>query len=166
MEHFAVRILNSHRVMAIATVRPDGWPQNTFVGYANRGFDLVFMIYRESQKLANIQHDDRIAIAVGGDPAELGQVQAVYAGACAEEITNEAERQEAWRQLMQRHSNLAGSKIPTATEAVFMKATCKYVSVLDYTQGLGHREQFIVDESGSPVPVDSLDDRWAGDAGR
>ena len=66
MEHLAIRILNAHQTMAISTVRPDGWPQTTIVGYANRGFDIVFLIYRTGQKWANIQHDDRISIAVSG----------------------------------------------------------------------------------------------------
>lgn len=154
MEHTAVKILNAHRIMAISTVRPDGWPQTTVVGYANQGFELVFLIYRSGQKFANIQHDDRISIAVAAEPMDMRQLQAVYAGGHAKQITDETERAEAWKQLMQRHSNLAGSQIPDATEAVFMRTTCKYVSVLDFTQGLGHREQLVVDDSGNAVPVD------------
>ena len=150
MEQPAIRILNTHRIMAISTIRPDGWPQTTIVGYANRGFDLVFLIYRSSQKLANIRHDDRISVAVAAEPAELDQLQAVYASAHAREITVESEREAAWRQLMERHANLAGSQIPEATEAVFMAARCEHVSMLDFTQGLGHREQLIV-----PVPQSS-----------
>ena len=60
MEHPAVRILNANRIMSISTVRPDGWPQTTIVGYANRGFELLFMIYRSGQKFANIYKDDRV----------------------------------------------------------------------------------------------------------
>lgn len=149
MLHPAIRILNDHQTMAISTVRPDGWPQTTIVGYANRGFDIVFLIYRTGQKWANIQHDDRISIAVASEPLDLNSLQAVYAGAHAKEIVDEYERQEAWRQLMQRHANLAGSQIPEATEAVFMRAQCKYVSVLDFTQGLGHREQVTLDDQGN-----------------
>ena len=149
MNHTAVRILNTHQTLAISTVRPDGWPQTTIVGYANRGFDIVFLIYRTGQKWANIQHDDRISIAVASEPLDLNSLQAVYAGAHAAEITDEAERQQAWEQLMQRHANLAGSQIPEVTEAVFMRAKCKYVSVLDFTKGLGHREQFTVDDQGN-----------------
>ena len=33
-------LLDQHRIMTIATLRPDGWPQATTVGYANEG--LVF----------------------------------------------------------------------------------------------------------------------------
>jgi hypothetical protein len=40
MQDKAIEILNSHRIMAISTLRPDGWPQTTIVGYANEGLTL------------------------------------------------------------------------------------------------------------------------------
>ena len=67
MEAKAIEILNAHRIMAIATVRPDGWPQATMVGYANHDLLIYFVISRHSQKFANIAKDDRISIAVGRD---------------------------------------------------------------------------------------------------
>lgn len=161
MEHPAVKILNQHRIMAIATVRPDGWPQTTIVGYANRGFELVFLIFRAGQKFANIQHNDHIAIAVADEPERLEDLQAVYAGARASEITDDAGRAEAWRLLMERDSNLAGFKMPEASEAAFMRARCQYVSVLDFTQGLGHREQLTIGEDGRVVEGDKQPDDWA-----
>ncbi len=30
-------ILDQHRIMTVATLRPDGWPQATTVGYVNEG---------------------------------------------------------------------------------------------------------------------------------
>lgn len=165
MEEPAIKILNAHRIMAISTVRPDGWPQTTIVGYANRGFELVFLIYRASQKFANIQHDDRVSIAVAVEPRELTELQAVYAGAKAREINDPAEREAAWRLLMERHSNLSGFKIPDSSEAVFMAAKCKYVSVLDYTQGPGHREHFVVDDEGRAAQSDVVEEKWGRDAG-
>ena len=164
MEHTAVKILNAHRIMAISTVRPDGWPQTTIVGYANDGFELVFLIYRSGQKFANIEQDDRISIAVAAEPAELSDLKAVYAGGHAREITDANERAQAWKQLMERHSNLAGFRIPDASEAVFMRMTCKYVSVLDFSQGIGHREQLTVDDSGAPVNVAAGKDEWGASA--
>lgn len=160
MEHTAVKILNSHRMMAISTVRPDGWPQTTIVGYANEGFDLFFLIFRASQKLANIQHDDRVSVAVAAEPEDLHDLQAVYAGAHAREITDPKKREDAWKLLMQRHSNLAGFQFPGAGEAAFMQATCKYVSVLDFSQSLGHREQLTIDDQGVPIELGLQKDAW------
>lgn len=161
MENGAVTILDSQRLMAISTVRPDGWPQTTIVGYANRGFDLYFMIFRSGQKFANIQHDDRISIAVASPAADVSEIKAVYAGAHAREIADPAKRAEAWRQLVQRHSNLAGFQMPDPGQAVLMEAKCKYVSVLDFSQGLGHREQLVIDDQGAPVEIDHDRDEWA-----
>jgi nitroimidazol reductase NimA-like FMN-containing flavoprotein (pyridoxamine 5'-phosphate oxidase superfamily) len=165
MEHPAITILNTNRIMAISTVRPDGWPQTTIVGYANRGFDIYFLIFRASQKYANIQRDNRISIAVAPEPAEIEQLKAVYAGLAAEEITDQGEREAAWRLLMERSSNLAGFEMPDADQAVFMRGRCKFVSLLDFSQGLGHREQFTVDASGAVTSEGHSKDEWpaAGD---
>lgn len=153
MERTAITILNSHRIMAISTVRPDGWPQTTMVGYANRGFELFFLIFRSGQKFSNIQHDNRVSIAIASEPVGLSDLKAFYAGAHATEITDPLERDAAWKLLMERHSNLAGFRMPEASEAVFMCAACKYVSVLDFSQGLGHRDQLLLDDVGVPVEV-------------
>ena len=47
-------LLDRHRTMRIATLRPDGWPQVTTVGYANEGFTIYFLCGPDSQKAANI----------------------------------------------------------------------------------------------------------------
>ena len=99
----AIEILNAHRTMAVSTVRPDGWPQTTIVGYANDGWTIYFMIFRSSQKFANIARDDRISVAAGGDPNYL-------------------------------------------SDTALMRAVCKYVSVLDYSKGIGHTEELTVGE--------------------
>lgn len=142
----AIQILNSHRMMAISTVRPDGWPQTTIVGYANDGWIIYFLIFRSSQKFANITHDNRISVAIGSEPSHLDEIKAVYAGAHASEVTDAREREIAWKLLTERHPNLADFGPPGDEEAL-MGATCKYVSVLDYSKGIGHAEALTVGET-------------------
>jgi nitroimidazol reductase NimA-like FMN-containing flavoprotein (pyridoxamine 5'-phosphate oxidase superfamily) len=134
--------------MAVSTVRPDGWPQTTIVGYANDGWTVYFLIFRASQKFENIEHDDRISIAISGDPNYLSDIKAVYAGAHASEVADASERALAWTLLLQRHPNLADFGPPDQTETALMRAECKYVSVLDYSQGIGHTEALTVGENG------------------
>jgi nitroimidazol reductase NimA-like FMN-containing flavoprotein (pyridoxamine 5'-phosphate oxidase superfamily) len=141
----AIAILESHRTMAVSTVRPDGWPQTTIVGYANDGWTVYFLIFRSSQKFANIERDDRISIAVGGDPNNLSEIKAVYAGAHASEVKDASEQERAWSLLMQRHPNLADFGPPDRTATALIRAVCKFVSVLDYSQGIGHTEAVTVD---------------------
>lgn len=56
-----LRLLNEHRVMTMATIRPDGWPQATMVGYVNDGYLLYCFVARNTQKFANVERDPRIS---------------------------------------------------------------------------------------------------------
>ena len=144
MKRAAIDIFDLHRIMAISTLRPDGWPQTTIVGYVNDGLILYFLIFRSSQKFANIERDDRVSIAVSEEPWDISQAKAVYAGGRASEVQELGELQHAWSLLTQRHPNLAGSEIPERTETALMRAVCSHFSVLNYSQGLGHTEEFTV----------------------
>jgi nitroimidazol reductase NimA-like FMN-containing flavoprotein (pyridoxamine 5'-phosphate oxidase superfamily) len=142
-----IEILNSHRMMAISTVRPDGWPQTTMVGYANEGWTVYFLIFRQSQKFSNIQKDDRVSIAVSAEASFLGEIKAVYAGAHVAEIIDPSEREAAWQLLLERHPNLVDFGMPDNEDTALMRAECKYLSVLDYSKGIGHTEALIVGQS-------------------
>ena len=147
MEEPALKILSDNRIMSIATVRPDGWPQSTIVGYANEGWRLYFLIYRTSQKFENISNDNRISVSVGHEPRELRDIKAVYAGCNAREVTDTKERSHAWQLLAERHPNLTDLAPPQNDEVATMVAQCRYVSTLDYSKGLGHSESLTIDAS-------------------
>jgi nitroimidazol reductase NimA-like FMN-containing flavoprotein (pyridoxamine 5'-phosphate oxidase superfamily) len=144
VEDKAIEILDAHRIMSIATVRPDGWPQNTVVGYANDGLLVYFMISRASQKLANIQKDERVAIAVAREPEDVRKIRAVFAGALASEVTDPDQREHAWKLLAERHPNLADYELPDPSQSAMMRALCKHISILDFEEGLGHADELTV----------------------
>ncbi|HKT20992.1 MAG TPA: pyridoxamine 5'-phosphate oxidase family protein, partial [Stellaceae bacterium] len=52
-------LLDEHRIMTVATLRPDGWPQATTVGYVSEDLTLYFLCGRDSQKVRNLSRDDR-----------------------------------------------------------------------------------------------------------
>lgn len=160
MQDNAIEILNSHRTMAISTLRADGWPQTTIVGYANDGLTLYFLIFRSSQKLANIRRDRRISFAVGGDSKDLSQATAVYAAAHALEVTEVEERTRAWRLLVSRHPNLKDFELPERTKAAMIKAVSTHVSVVDYRKGLGHTEELSVGEEGTTTTRKARTEDW------
>jgi general stress protein 26 len=60
-------LLDQHRIMTIATLRPDGWPQATTVGYANEGLTLYFLCGPDGQKAANLARDDRVSLTIDHD---------------------------------------------------------------------------------------------------
>lgn len=160
MEQKAIDILDAHRIMSIATMRPDGWPQTTIVGYANDGLLLYFLISRNSQKFANIQYDDRVSVSIGEEPSDFREIKAVYAGAHASEVTDRRQRKQAWHLLMKRHPNLAEFELPDRSQAAMMRAPCMFVSILDFTKGIGHTDTLTVSGPGLAMMDPARDDDW------
>jgi nitroimidazol reductase NimA-like FMN-containing flavoprotein (pyridoxamine 5'-phosphate oxidase superfamily) len=64
-------LLDQHRIMTVATLRPDGWPQATTVGYVNQGLTLYFLCGLDSQKAKNLARDNRLSLTIDHDTADL-----------------------------------------------------------------------------------------------
>src|SRR5512136_2486379 len=79
-------LLNQHRNMTIATLRPDGWPQATTVGYANEGLTLYFLCGPDSQKAANLARDDRVSLAIDRDTPQVMKITGLSMAAHAQVV--------------------------------------------------------------------------------
>lgn len=163
-EKDVIRILDTHRIMAVSTLRPDGWSQTTFVGYANVGLTIYFLVFRSSQKFANMQRDDRVSLAIGEEPRDVRELNAVYAGAHASELTDANAREDAWQLLRQRHPNLANFDLPEPSDAAMIRAECKYVSMLDYRIRPGYSRSLIIDPNGATVAKADEHEDWGSRA--
>jgi general stress protein 26 len=82
-----VALLDAERLMALAVNRPDGWPQVTTVGYVNEGLNLYFVTARDSQKLANLIADPRVAVTIRSE-ARHGDAVGVSMAGRAGEVTD------------------------------------------------------------------------------
>ena len=71
MRRKILMLLDQHRIMTLATLRPDGWPQATTVGYVNVGLTLYFLCGLDSQKAANLARDDRVSLTIDHDTSDL-----------------------------------------------------------------------------------------------
>src|SRR5919198_4165306 len=92
-------LLDQHRIMTIATLRPDGWPQATTVGYANDGLTLYFLCSPESQKAANIARDDRVSLTIDHDAPQVMEISGLSMAARAQPVTDRAEAEKVLRML-------------------------------------------------------------------
>jgi nitroimidazol reductase NimA-like FMN-containing flavoprotein (pyridoxamine 5'-phosphate oxidase superfamily) len=135
-------LLDGHRTMRIATLRPDGWPQTTTVGYANDGMTLYFLCGKESQKAANLARDDRVSLAIDDDPSQVMQIKGLSMAAHASRVTDEAEGARAMGLLFARYPAQEGvtMDLPTPAEVAIFRVTPTVVSVLDYTLGFAHTD--------------------------
>ena len=160
MEAKAIEIMNAHRLMAIATTRPDGWPQVTMVSYANDGLLIYFAISRHSQKFANIAEDDRVSIAIGRDFQDPRSIRALSIAAHASEVRDAAQREQAIDLILERHPGLAKLPRPDNARAAVMRALCSVVTILDYCKGFGHADVLTVGVGGPVWMEPARDDDW------
>src|ERR1700690_1657254 len=84
-------LLDQHRVITIATLRPDGWPQATTVGYVNEGLNLYFLCGLDSQKARNLARDDRVSLTINDDPADIMRITGLSIAGHAQPVEDGAE---------------------------------------------------------------------------
>src|SRR5215831_12567679 len=136
-------ILDQHRIMTIATLRPDGWPQATTVGYANEGLTLYFLCLRDSQKAANLARDDRVSLTIDHDTPQVMEITGLSMAAHAQVVVDPTEGEKALRMLMERYpqqNSLPFTSLPSFAAVRVFRLTPRVISVLDYSKGFGHTD--------------------------
>jgi nitroimidazol reductase NimA-like FMN-containing flavoprotein (pyridoxamine 5'-phosphate oxidase superfamily) len=135
-------LLDQHRIMTIATLRPDGWPQATTVGYANEGLTLYFLCGLDSQKAANLARDDRLSLTIDRDTPQVMEITGLSIAARAQVVADPAEAEKALRLLMQKYPPQASLplQMPTPDDVRIFRVTPAVISVLDYSKGFGHSD--------------------------
>ena len=96
-------LLDQHRIMTIATLRSDGWPQATTVGYANEGLTLYFLCGPDSQKATNLARDDRVSLTIDHDTPEVMEITGLSMAAHAQLVVDPTEAEKALRLLMLKY---------------------------------------------------------------
>ena len=135
-----LKILGEHRIMTVATNRPDGWPQATTVGYVNDGLTLYFLCSPQSQKAHNLARDSRISLTIDHDTSDPMAILGLSMAAQADAVTDPTEIAKALTMLPRKYPEYAAFPMPKPEETVVFRVLPKVISVLDYTKGFGHAE--------------------------
>lgn len=137
-----LRLLDQHRIMTLATLRPDGWPQATTVGFAHEGLTLYFLCGPDSQKTANLAHDDRVSLTIDHDPVQVMQITGLSMAAHAQRVIDRAEMSKAMQLLMQRYPEQQPLPVPVPKpqEVCIFRVTPAVICLLDYSKGFGHTQ--------------------------
>ena len=145
-----LRLLDQHRIMRIATVRPDGWPQVTTVGYVNEALTLYFLCGLESQKAANLARDDRVSLTIDHDTPDLMAITGLSMAARAQLVVDRAEADKVLRMLPLKYpeQKTLPVKMPTPDEIRIFRVAPLVISVLDYSKGFGHTDLVSIDTLG------------------
>lgn len=100
-------LLEQHRIMTIATLRPDGWPQATTVGYVNEGLTPCFLCGLDNQKAANLARDDRVSLTIDHDAPQVMEITGLSMAARAQAVVDPAEGEKVLHMLMAKYPSRA-----------------------------------------------------------
>jgi len=146
IKHKILALLDEHRIMTLATLRPDGWPQATTVGYVHDGLTLYFLCGLDSQKAANLAHDDRVSLTIDHDTADIMAITGLSMAAHAHVVEDHAEAQKVLQLLAQQYPEQTDLPVqmPTPEDVRIFRVTPTVISVLDYSRGFGHTDLVVV----------------------
>lgn len=157
-----IALLDEHRIMSVATNRPDGWPQATIVGYVNDGLIIYAFIARDGQKYANITADPRVSIAIAKDYPLPLQIKGLSMAARALVVEDKGETAHATALLLRRYPEYKVMPRPDPAAVPMLRITPEVVSILDYSKGFGHTDLVRVTDNDLEEYVESRRHHWAG----
>ena len=135
-----VAILSGANDMTIATVRPDGYPQATTVGFVNDGVKIYFGTSADSQKARNIALCDKVSLTVALPYNRWEEIQALSMGGRAARVADPKEMARVGRLILKKFPQGADFGPNEADSIAIFSITPEVVSVLDYRKGFGHTE--------------------------
>lgn len=133
-------ILDRHRILTLATLRPDGWPQATTVGYASQGLEICFLCGADSQKARNLAACDRVSLTIDHDTDDMAGLNGLSMAARARFVTDEAEFPKLFDALIAKYPVAKGMAAPDPASVRYVRLTPVVISILDYSKGFGHTE--------------------------
>lgn len=135
-------ILSAHRIMTVATLRPDGWPQATTVGYASDRLTLYFLCGLDSQKAANIARDQRVSITIDHDTPQVMEISGLSLAGRATQVKDLDEARRAIDLLVSRYpqQQAVTFPMPKPEDVCVVRVEPVVISVLDYTKGFAHTD--------------------------
>jgi general stress protein 26 len=141
LEKAIISYLDSHRHMALATVKDDGSPYCSIVSYVNKGLTIFFMTDPSSQKGKNIAFCPKVGVAISEDYLDWDKIEGVQLTGSVEWITDPAGMKEVQQMFAQKfpqvHKYLAGYGL-TIDIIPFLRITAKSINYLDYSKGFNH----------------------------
>jgi nitroimidazol reductase NimA-like FMN-containing flavoprotein (pyridoxamine 5'-phosphate oxidase superfamily) len=154
MRRKILTLLEQHRIMTVATLRPDGWPQATTVGYASEGLTLYFLCGLDSQKAKNLAQDDRVSLTIDHDTSDIMTISGLSMAGHAQAVPDMAEAARVMQMLVRKYpeqTSLPGP-MPNPEEIRIFRVTPTVIAVLDYSKGFGHTDLVTVADAPGYVP--------------
>ncbi|MCK5089686.1 MAG: pyridoxamine 5'-phosphate oxidase family protein [Hyphomicrobiaceae bacterium] len=130
-------VLKRHYLMALATIRPDGFPQATTVNYVHEDLTLYFAADAASQKAGNIKLNNKVSAAITSETRDFYKLRGLSLSGLATRIVDEQEAQrlslKLFRALPQSRRFVPRDPKDLAVFAITPVA----IALVDYASGFG-----------------------------
>jgi general stress protein 26 len=146
-----IDIMDRAADLTIATVRHDGFPQATVVGFVHDNLTLYVASFSASQKVANIVACDKVSATITPPYGSWGTIEGLSIGGHASVVEDVDERTKAGQLMMNRYPQIVDYMPHRPGEAVFIRIDPVVITVLDYARGFGHSEHVMVQDVLPPA---------------
>ena len=132
-----LEVLQSHHTMALATIRPDGYPQATTVCYVHDEFTLYFAIDAASQKAGNIKLNNKVSVAIASEDQDFYKLRGFSMSGIATRVVDERRAEELSLRLFRAFPQSKRFVPEDPKQLAVFEITPVAVSLVDYTSGFG-----------------------------
>jgi len=132
-----LEVLQSHHTMALATIRPDGYPQATTVYYIHDEFTLYFAVDAASQKAGNIKLNNKVSVAIATEDQDFYKLRGFSISGIATRVVDERRAEELSLRLFRAFPQSKRFVPEDPKQLAVFEITPVAVSLVDYTSGFG-----------------------------
>jgi nitroimidazol reductase NimA-like FMN-containing flavoprotein (pyridoxamine 5'-phosphate oxidase superfamily) len=130
-------VLKRHHFMALATIRPDGYPQATTVNYVHDDLTIYFATDATSQKAGNIQLNDKVSVAIASETQDAYKLRGLSLSGTAKRVLDTERLQELLIRLFQKLPQTKRLAPADAKQLAVYAITPVAISLVEYGSGYG-----------------------------
>lgn len=141
LEEFIRDTLQRHKVMTLATIRPDGYPRAASVGYVSEGLTLYVLAGAGAEKIADIRRCAKVSLTIQRAYEDWHKIAGLTIAATAQVITDRVEIRHVLALFTAKYPALA-ELLPTlgTEEIVVVRLQPKTVALVENTLDIGGAE--------------------------
>jgi nitroimidazol reductase NimA-like FMN-containing flavoprotein (pyridoxamine 5'-phosphate oxidase superfamily) len=130
-------VLEGQHLMALATVRSDGYPQATMVNYIHDGLRLYFAADATSQKAGNIKINAKVSVAIASETADFYKLRGLSLSGLAKRVADKQRVEELCLRLFRRLPQSRRFVPEDPKQLATFEIEPIAISVVDYASGFG-----------------------------
>ena len=123
--------------MALATIRPDGYPQATTVYYIHDELTLYFAIDAASQKAGNIKLNNKVSVVIASEDQDFYKLRGFSMSGIATRVVDDRRAEELSLRLFRAFPQSKRFVPEDPKQLAVFEITPVAVSLVDYTSGFG-----------------------------